>query len=247
MTLPEPKAVAIPLPTLIAFPSGCAFISTPAILPNGFLLKKSFIQITEFDTKIVTLPAEPIVEVSYTPQAIKYLVEYNIQNIENPALVFTGQIFLYKLPSETLKYNSDDITVDTPIDENDKVFMANLNFQGKSIVETGKIVSDFIKQVYTGIVEINGDRLYLSSGNGTNTDILPFYYRPTTDLYNVIKNYDGFIENRHDQSILSCLRFIHGSHFIPNESDIDLWGEHNLHIFREKLPNSPFWASRIKC
>jgi hypothetical protein len=153
--------------------------------------KKSFIQITEFDTKIVTLPAEPIVEVSYTPQAIKYLVEYNIQNIENPLLVFTGQIFLYKLPSETLKYNSDDITVDTPIDENDKVFMANLNFQGKSIVETGKIVSDFIKQVYTGIVEINGDRLYLSSGNGTNTDILPFYYRPTTDLYNVIKNYDG--------------------------------------------------------
>jgi hypothetical protein len=61
-----------------------------------------------------------------------------------------------------------------------------------------------------------------------------------------IKNYEGFVENRHDQSILSCLRFVIGSHFIKNEFDIDLWGEHNLHKFKEKLPNSPFWATRIK-
>jgi hypothetical protein len=115
--------------------------------------KKSFIQITEFDTTIVTLPAEPIVEVSYTPQATKYLVEYNIQNPENPAKIFTGQVFLYRLPSETLKYDSDTLVVDSIIDETDKIFMANLNFQGKTLDETGKIISDFIKQVYAFCLE----------------------------------------------------------------------------------------------
>jgi hypothetical protein len=157
--------------------------------------KKSFLQITEFDTTIVSLPAEPIVEVSYTPQAAKYLVEYNIQNPENPAKIFTGQVFLYRLPSETLKYDSDTLVVDSVIDENDKIFMANLNFQGKTLDETGKIISDFIKQVYDGIVKINDDStLSLKSGDG-NLNILPFYYRPTPDLYKIIKNYTGDIND----------------------------------------------------
>lgn len=65
-----------------------------------------------------------------------------------------------------------------------------------------------------------------------NDDVLLF-----TDFYQ--NNHKGFIENRHDQSIISILRKIHGSVVIPDESDSNHFQNTDKVIY-------PFRATRLK-
>lgn len=54
-----------------------------------------------------------------------------------------------------------------------------------------------------------------------------------TDVYNSGKNLPGFIENRHDQSVLSVVRKVCGSIVIRDESAMGPW-----------LYKAPFWSTR---
>jgi len=67
-------------------------------------------------------------------------------------------------------------------------------------------------------------------------DILNFNPNLITDLYNSKQN-KFFIDNRHDQSILSVIRKIHDSIIIKDES----WDKNFKSI---KMKNIPFWATR---
>jgi hypothetical protein len=60
-----------------------------------------------------------------------------------------------------------------------------------------------------------------------------------TDYYNKRKQYGGFRDNRHDQSILSLVRKKHGSIILNDETFCIPWGcEESLRF--------PFWATRYK-
>ena len=60
-----------------------------------------------------------------------------------------------------------------------------------------------------------------------------------TDFYNKAQN-PGFNDNRHDQSILSVARKVHGSIVIPDETWFAPFGN------QESL-KCPIWATRIRC
>jgi hypothetical protein len=60
-----------------------------------------------------------------------------------------------------------------------------------------------------------------------------------TDYYNTINQEKHFKDNRHDQSILSVLRKIHGSIILTDETYIVPFGG------KESL-KYPFWATRIR-
>ena len=60
-----------------------------------------------------------------------------------------------------------------------------------------------------------------------------------TDHYNKMEQYSGFIDNRHDQSILSLVRKKHGSIILNDETYCIPWG-------CEESLKYPFWATRYK-
>ena len=58
-----------------------------------------------------------------------------------------------------------------------------------------------------------------------------------TDHYNKMEQYSSFIDNRHDQSILSLVRKIHGSIVLKDETWFKPFGN-------DKSLKYPFWATR---
>lgn len=62
-----------------------------------------------------------------------------------------------------------------------------------------------------------------------------------TDYYNKTNKPSSFFnENRHDQSIFSIIRKIHGSHVIEDDTWVENFGD-------DTSITVPFWATRIRC
>lgn len=62
-------------------------------------------------------------------------------------------------------------------------------------------------------------------------------YHLIDDSPSILQNIPEFVENRHDQSIFSLLRKIHGTEILKDEVD---------HCYHTQNPNFPIWASRIR-
>lgn len=67
-------------------------------------------------------------------------------------------------------------------------------------------------------------------------NVINFDEKLITDFYNQEKNYEGFIENRHDQSIWSLLNKVHGGVVVGNE--------HNFRHKEDQQYNFPFLATK---
>lgn len=132
----------------------------------------------------------------------------------------------------------------------------NISYQYEQYMEYQYTKGDIFQILKTDTNIINSGQLiggmFMLQKCNFTIDLINKWYEICC-IYNLIDNspssypnHPKFIDCRNDQSIFSCLRKILGTHFITNEVDIDLWGEHNLHIFKEKLPHIPFWATRLK-
>lgn len=132
----------------------------------------------------------------------------------------------------------------------------NISYQYSQYKEYQYTKGDIFQYFKTDINDINSGQLiggmFMLQKCSFTTELINKWYEICCN-YSFIDetiskcpNHPEFISPRNDQSIFSCLRKFLGTHFITNEVDIDLCGEHNLHIFREKLSHIPFWATRIK-
>jgi hypothetical protein len=70
-------------------------------------------------------------------------------------------------------------------------------------------------------------------------DVIDTDKKLITDYYNKINQSDEFIDNRHDQSILSVIRKIYGTVVLPDET----W---YVNFNCEKAHTVPFLATRKK-
>lgn len=133
---------------------------------------------------------------------IKFIIEYDIDNLSNPSFV---NFFIYQIkPNNTSKYNSNNFTESTKILANESVFLSesgntytfrsDLNlingFSSASINDKIKLTYQDIRFKITSIQKNGFEGIVpfkiLSNLITTQTDnnIYPFFFRPTSEFTN---------------------------------------------------------------
>lgn len=132
----------------------------------------------------------------------------------------------------------------------------NVSFQYNQYKEYQYTKSDLFKHIDLNDEDINSGQLmggaFILQKCSNTVDLIDKWYETgcnynlINDSPSVIKNHNGFIDHRHDQSIFSCLRKKYGTYSIINECDLDCGGFSNIHLFENRLNDKPFWVLRLK-
>jgi hypothetical protein len=154
--------------------------------------KRSFVQLTNFKTKQRNQPKRSFPKISFIDSQLKLLVEWHIENPDNPLRIFSGYINIYNVQRQTdEKLNTKNFKVDTNVESLKGTQLAiSINFIGKSYEETVSIFNSFIRGLNNGKINVPGY---------TTTPFIPepgkqfpFAFRPSP------KTYEKFINNKSD-------------------------------------------------
>lgn len=141
-------------------------------IPND---RRSFIQISGFNTKITEGPKKVSVSTENVNVPTKKLIEWEIQNLENTQNAFTGHIRLYGLkPLNTTL--TDNIQYDSDLSSAINIEYYE-SFFGLTFEQTVEKINNFIKGVNSGKIT-NGP---------TITDQFPFAYRPDQKVRTILE------------------------------------------------------------
>lgn len=139
---------------------------------------RAFLQLSNFTTKTISRPTQSFLSLTNVNQQVSYLVEWDIQNLENEQNAFTGAIRLYSLKPVN-KTLSDNINFDTDL-EDVKSLIFYQPFIGFSFERTIQLINNFILGVNEGKVP-NGPTL---------TNQFPFAYRPALGARRILTTSD---------------------------------------------------------
>lgn len=145
------------------------------VSPN---IKRSFLQMSNFGYRKEKGEEETVTTITKEAKNIKNLVEWEITNLSTTGNTFDGNIKLYSLivDNNTL---SDRVFLSSDLTNYIGSTLYELDFTGKTIDDTTKIINQFIKGVNNGKINIDGYTSYPAQ-NGLNIENqFPFYYRPT--------------------------------------------------------------------
>ena len=143
--------------------------------------QRGFLQLSRFQSVKIPLEPKTFKEIEEKVLLVRYLVEWSIDNPENGYEKFTGGVFLYQLKPD-LSTNTQNITVDSVINENLKSLVTFQEFFGLSKLEVITYINDFIRACNSEFVTKQGNELF----SATVTDRYPIFYRPTKRTYNYI-------------------------------------------------------------
>ena len=130
--------------------------------------------------------------ISFENSQLKLLVEWHIENPDNPLRIFTGYINIYNVQRQTdEKLNTENFKVDTNVESlKGAQLPVSINFVGKSYQETLNIFNSFIRGLNDGKINVSGY---------TATPFIPeagkqfpFAFRPSP------KTYEKFINQNSD-------------------------------------------------
>jgi hypothetical protein len=148
--------------------------------------KRSFLQLSNFDSATSSEP--PYIKKVKVPikTFVSKLIEYDIENIDNPFDAFTGSIKIYGLPNIPLtqvdKFNENTViptSFETPI------------FYYQFIGLPLSSVTTLINSVITGLNDGNVDISGTSYNQPSDSSQFPFYFRPTKLMTNPSFALDG--------------------------------------------------------
>ena len=154
--------------------------------------KRSFLQLTSFTTKQRNQSKSSTPKISFENSQLKLLVEWHIENPDNPLRIFTGYINIYNVQRQTdEKLNTENFKVDTNVESlKGAQLPVSINFVGKSYQETLNIFNSFIRGLNDGKINVSGY---------TATPFIPeagkqfpFAFRPSP------KTYEKFINQNSD-------------------------------------------------
>jgi hypothetical protein len=143
--------------------------------------QRGFLQLSRFQSVKIPLEPKTYKEIEEKILLVRYLVEWSIDNPENAYDKFTGGVFLYQLKPD-LSTNSQNVTVDSVINENLKTLVTFQEFFGLSKQDTINYINNFIKSCNSEFVTKEGNQLFSVSV----TDRYPIFYRPNNRTYNYI-------------------------------------------------------------
>ena len=142
-------------------------------IPND---RRSFIQISGFNTKITEGPKKLTVQTESVNVPTKKLIEWDVQNLENTQDAFTGQIRLYGLKPLNSTF-TDSIQYDSDLG-NALNLVYYEDFFGLTFEKTLEKINNFIKGVNSGKIT-NGPQI---------SDQFPFAYRPTASVRAILES-----------------------------------------------------------
>ena len=151
----------------------------PNMVPVGNP-QRGFLQLSKFQSVKIPQPTKTRIELNELVVSVKYLIEWVITNPENMQDKFTGNVYLYQLKPD-LSTNSQNITVDSVIDENLKKVIASEYFSSLSKVETVAFINNFIKTCNDKTTTTSGIQLFSDNNNK-----FPIFYRPNNLTYSSI-------------------------------------------------------------
>ena len=105
-------------------------------------------------------------------------MEWSIDNPENTHDSFTGAVYLYQLKPD-LSTNTQNVTVNSVINENLKTLVTFQEFLGLTKIDTVNYINNFIKSCNSDFVTKEGNQLFPA----TLTDRYPIFYRPNNRTY----------------------------------------------------------------
>jgi len=167
--------------------------------------KRSFIQLSKFDSRTVYGEPQKKYIFGYQHQNIKKVIEYLIVNPENGSDLFTGNVYVYNIAQkEGLEISTSVMNVDTVIPESSKTLYTSISFTQKTMLQVIKIINDTIDGMVKGSISsisaneqsqspIDADVLQESNNNNTLTisgpqrfdkgSTFPFYFRPQKSMF----------------------------------------------------------------
>lgn len=150
---------------------------------------RSFLQVSLFDLEKEFLDPVKKRILSNRPQLVKKLVEWEITDEFNltgftsgggltGTTAYNGNVKLYSLlPKDGTK--SSEINMNTPLDTFKSNVEYTLNFTGKTLDESVKIINQFIGGVNQGKINVDGYEQYPFNASSRIEKQFPFYFRPT--------------------------------------------------------------------
>ena len=139
--------------------------------------RRAFQQLSNFKETIVNNGKKSVIKLEEDELFVPYLVEYDIDNLENPFQVFTGAIRLFKL---TLSSSATTNTIN--ISSNLEPF--------KSLVYYENIISQPLSattnQINQFILKVAQNKLTVGQNNNSGPTLLeqfPFVFRPSNDTF----------------------------------------------------------------
>jgi hypothetical protein len=154
--------------------------------------KRSFVQLTNFKTKQKNQPKKSSTKASFDYSQLKLLVEWHIENPDNPLKIFSGYINIYNVQRQTdEKLNTKNFKVDTNVESLKGTQSASsINFIGKSYEETIYIFNSFIRGLNDGKIDIPGYTTIPFVPEAGKQ--FPFAFRPSP------RTYEKFLNNKSD-------------------------------------------------
>ena len=149
--------------------------------------KRGFLQLSRFPSVKVPLEPKTYLEMKEKVLIVRYLVEWSIENPENTHDLFTGSVYLYQLKPD-LSTNTQNVTVNSIINENLKTLVTFQEFFGLNKIDTINYINNFIKSCNSDFITKEGNQLFPS----TLTDRYPIFYRPNNRTYSYISPNENF-------------------------------------------------------
>lgn len=163
--------------------------------PIGYT-KRSFLQLSNFKETLTKQPPSKTFRLEEDELFVKYLVEWDIQNLDNILGRFSGSVNLYRLPI------SRDATTNTIEYDTDLTSLSQITFtqqfKNKNFDEVVEIINTFISDVATNNITIaeTGE-----SGPDLTNNRFPFIFKPSIVTVNSVdgntsqNNFDRFYNN----------------------------------------------------
>ena len=151
----------------------------PNVVPAGNP-QRGFLQLSRFQSVKIPQPTKTRAQINDLVVSVKYLIEWVITNPENTQDKFAGNVYLYQLKPD-LSTNSENITVDSVINENLKKLVASESFTLLSKSESILFINNFIKTCNTKTTTTSGIQLFSDNNNK-----FPIFYRPNNLTYSYI-------------------------------------------------------------
>lgn len=143
--------------------------------------QRGFLQLSRFPSVKIPLDPKTYLEIEEKVLINRYLVEWSIDNPENTHDSFTGAVYLYQLKPD-LSTNTQNITVNSFINENLKTLVTFQEFLGLTKINTVNYINNFIKSCNSDFNTKEGNQLFPA----TLTDRYPIFYRPNNRTYSYI-------------------------------------------------------------
>ena len=140
---------------------------------------RGFLQLSRFQSTKQPLPPKTVFELKQNTLLVKYLVEWVVTNPENTQDKFTGNVYLYQL-KPALSTNSQNLTVDSVVDDNLKTLVATVPFTNLSLRDTIKFINKFLNDCDSKYKTASGVVLFSRTNGGER---FPIFYRPNNITY----------------------------------------------------------------